>query len=611
MLRTAAALAVVALLGAMLPAAAQTAAPKAVITDESQLPRVAYPLAVAPSVLLTGDAAAFAPLAAAVGKDVDAVLSDDDIRDPGVMAEYLSAQLAVRQLTGDAAGVRATVAAIRANEPKAARKLLDGRIALAALAAQAAGPNGAEAAFVAADRAAVDALPWGLVQAQIKSSYGGEQTVTRDALIGDIIHEFDPIWAKSGNLDGASARVLVETRAFMLFALPYLAADVPVLHAYIAAHNVVRRDIWPAREVTLAPAQIRAPVAIGIWDSGVDPRDYPGRMFVDRAGHHGLGFDPDGTRSSRELYPLPAFVAARYPALVRLLAGRSDLQIGADTPDAQSFIAYERALTPYQAAESERYFDQIGEYVHGSHVAGIAARGNAGARLVVLRFDDELDGQMAFAPSVTWARRMAGNFARLAAYVRAHNVHVVNCSWGDQVSEFEQWIAKRTTIADPAARKALAQRLYGIWRAAVQRAIATTPGTLYVISAGNSNTSATFGGSVPSSFTNPNVLVVGAVDQAGDPTGFTSYGPTVAVYADGLHVPSDVPGGYTVPLSGTSMAAPGVTNLAAKLLALDPQLSPRALRALIVAGATRSADGKLLLVDEQRSVALLRRRLRG
>jgi len=47
-----------------------------------------------------------------------------------------------------------------------------------------------------------------------------------------------------------------------------------------------------------------------------------------------------------------------------------------------------------------------------------------------------------------------------------------------------------------------------------------------------------------------------------------------------------VPGGAKVHMSGTSMAAPEVTNLAAKLLAIDPKLTPEQLIAVI----TRTAD---------------------
>ena len=79
---------------------------------------------------------------------------------------------------------------------------------------------------------------------------------------------------------------------------------------------------------------------------------------------------------------------------------------------------------------------------------------------------------------------------------------------------------------------------------------------------------------MPASLRAPNLITVGAVDQAGDPTTFTSYGATVVVYADGFRVPSVVPGGRAMRFSGTSMASPNVVNLAAKLLALDPALSP-------------------------------------
>ncbi len=54
------------------------------------------------------------------------------------------------------------------------------------------------------------------------------------------------------------------------------------------------------------------------------------------------------------------------------------------------------------------------------------------------------------------------------------------------------------------------------------------------------------------------------------------------------------------------MAAPAVTNLAAKLFALDPALTPVQVRALIVDGASLSEDGKRKLIDPQRSVKMLR-----
>jgi subtilisin family serine protease len=41
-----------------------------------------------------------------------------------------------------------------------------------------------------------------------------------------------------------------------------------------------------------------------------------------------------------------------------------------------------------------------------------------------------------------------------------------------------------------------------------------------------------------------------------------------------VEVPSVIPNGETVPLSGTSMASPNVANLAAKMIAVNPDLTP-------------------------------------
>ena len=113
---------------------------------------------------------------------------------------------------------------------------------------------------------------------------------------------------------------------------------------------------------------------------------------------------------------------------------------------------------------------------------------------------------------------------------------------------------------------------------------------------------------MPAGLQLPNLIAVGAVNQAGDETSFTSYGPTVLVDADGYNVESYVPGGARMKLSGTSMASPNVTNLAAKLFALDPSLTPAQAIDLIRQGATASEDGRRHLIDEKHSVELLRSR---
>jgi hypothetical protein len=60
----------------------------------------------------------------------------------------------------------------------------------------------ANAYLATPDRVAVDTLPWDVVQDSIKQSYGVEQSLTRDAMIGFVKHDLDAIAQKTGTLDG-------------------------------------------------------------------------------------------------------------------------------------------------------------------------------------------------------------------------------------------------------------------------------------------------------------------------------------------------------------------------------------------------------------------------
>jgi subtilisin family serine protease len=131
------------------------------------------------------------------------------------------------------------------------------------------------------------------------------------------------------------------------------------------------------------------------------------------------------------------------------------------------------------------------------------------------------------------------------------------------------------------------------------------PDVLFVPAAGNANSDARFEDFIPSSFDLPNTLTAGAVDRGGDEAAFTSYGK-VDVYANGYQVESVVPGGATLAWSGTSMAAPQVVNLAAKILARYPQLTAVQVKKLIVDGAEvkEVAGRKLRILDPKRSLEL-------
>ncbi|HZC44385.1 MAG TPA: S8 family serine peptidase, partial [Acidobacteriaceae bacterium] len=291
--------------------------------------------------------------------------------------------------------------------------------------------------------------------------------------------------------------------------------------------------------------------------------------------------------------------------VLTLFQGLDDLRNGIDSPAAADARKTLSTMPPDQLAPFLKQVDFFGQYMHGTHVAGIAVRGNPAARLVVVEFNDALP-DMKFAPTVAWAEKFKADFRQVGEYFRDHKVRVVNMSWADSQGEIEQWLDKTSADKDPNQRKQLAAKIYAVWRDAVAGAIQAAPNTLWVCAAGNSDSNASFLGDVPASLELPNLVTVGAVDQAGDETSFTSYGKTVVLDADGYRVESYVPGGTKLKESGTSMASPNVVNLAAKMIALDPKLTPEETIALMKQAATPSTDGRLHLIDPKATIALLK-----
>lgn len=106
-------------------------------------------------------------------------------------------------------------------------------------------------------------------------------------------------------------------------------------------------------------------------------------------------------------------------------------------------------------------------------------------------------------------------------------------------------------------------------------------GVILIAAAGNS------GGSVGFPAAYPGAIAVAASDSKDKLASFSSRGPSVAVIAPGVDVKSTYMGGAYDTLSGTSMATPHVSGLAALYVARHKGATPTQARAALAAASTK------------------------
>lgn len=196
------------------------------------------------------------------------------------------------------------------------------------------------------------------------------------------------------------------------------------------------------------------------------------------------------------------------------------------------------------------YDDENG---HGTHVAGtIAAEGNNGigvsgvawnASLMALKFLNSAGSGWTY------------DAVRAIDYATNNGAHMTNNSWGGG---------------------GYSSSLYG----AISRAASAD--VLFVAAAGNDGTNNDNSAHYPSNYTLDNVISVAATTQTDGRATFSNYGATsVDLGAPGYAIYSTYLNSQYATLSGTSMATPHVTGVAALLLSADSSLNYGEIRAAI------------------------------
>jgi subtilisin family serine protease len=222
--------------------------------------------------------------------------------------------------------------------------------------------------------------------------------------------------------------------------------------------------------------------------------------------------------------------------------------------------------------------DPMDDNNHGTHVAGtIGAAGNNGVGVVGVNWNVKMIACKFLGAGGSGSTSNAVKCLDYLATMKDRGVNIIasNNSWGG--GSFSQ------SLQD--AIDGQRQR-----------------GMLFIASAGNSTKDHDFDAVYPASYYLPNIIAVASMTRSDALSSFSDLGQhTVHVGAPGSSILSTKPGNSYQTLSGTSMAAPHVTGVAALLKAQDSGRDWRTIRNLILAGgantsalATTTVTGKRL-----------------
>ncbi len=258
-----------------------------------------------------------------------------------------------------------------------------------------------------------------------------------------------------------------------------------------------------------------------------------------------------------------------------------------------------------------------GTFMHGTHVAGISVKGSENKAMGILLLKTNVQAEVAATKSnkqdessdSPWVKIDAlidsvasgqmRSMVTIGLFVNQHKADVANGSFGtgyNQATNFADYafvnlIGRLPTEEE---KKQAAIKLVKAMSEKAAEFVGAAPKTLFVFAAGNDGLNNDEFGTSPANVKADNSMSVAATfeDQFFAP--FSNWGTdTVDLAAPGMLIRSAVPGEGSLPVSGTSQAAPFVANVAGQMKDANSALSPKQMKEILMGTVDKKSFLKL------------------
>jgi subtilisin family serine protease len=244
---------------------------------------------------------------------------------------------------------------------------------------------------------------------------------------------------------------------------------------------------------------------------------------------------------------------------------------------------------------------KFGNFIHGTHVSGISTSESDAAEIVAMKLiptetpganvsivSDKVGNPLVTLMLGVVAKRQASMLLKVGKYTKAVSARVANGSFGSSVTAVKPIVtelAKQLTGADPTEEEAeaYAKDLVNALIKECKGFPEASPNTLFVFAAGNDGTNNDVLPTSPANIKLANTIAVAATFGKEKLASFSNFGASmVDVAAPGVVIPAAIPGNQYIELSGTSMAAPYVTNIAARIQDENSSLTPAQVKKILI-----------------------------